>query len=239
MAWALYYPPVLDLRPADFPDRPGETLAAAGPALHRGSRPGRPRRRPGQRRGRPGHRQRSAGVRAPGRAAPRRGTSRRGRSRHRPGAGPRRRRTRRRARAPVHRGRGPERPGASRAPWPSRRPRPIPGRPPPGWRSPTPSRQPSTSTARSRASSRRCSSGRATRWPMRAWPSSGCRSGDLDRARVAAAEGARLDPGGARVQSVLGFAALAQIRRREATEAFERAIAARSGGAPAAARSRA
>src|SRR6185436_15891117 len=25
VSWALYYPPVLDLRPADFPDRPGET----------------------------------------------------------------------------------------------------------------------------------------------------------------------------------------------------------------------
>ena len=25
VAWALYYPPVLDIRPEDFPDRPGET----------------------------------------------------------------------------------------------------------------------------------------------------------------------------------------------------------------------
>jgi tetratricopeptide (TPR) repeat protein len=28
VAWALYYPPVLDLRPEDFPDRPGETWPA-------------------------------------------------------------------------------------------------------------------------------------------------------------------------------------------------------------------
>ncbi|HWC01385.1 MAG TPA: tetratricopeptide repeat protein [Methylomirabilota bacterium] len=48
--------------------------------------------------------------------------------------------------------------------------------------------------------------------------------GNLDRAREAAAEGARLDPGNARAQTVLGFTALTQIRRREAAEAFERAI---------------
>jgi tetratricopeptide (TPR) repeat protein len=48
--------------------------------------------------------------------------------------------------------------------------------------------------------------------------------GNLDRAREAATEGARLDPASARVQTVLGFTALAQIRRREAREAFERAI---------------
>jgi hypothetical protein len=33
VAWALYYPPVLDLRPEDFPDRPGE----AWPSLARRS----------------------------------------------------------------------------------------------------------------------------------------------------------------------------------------------------------
>ena len=57
VAWALYYPPVVDLRPADFPDRPGETwpedvrrsLAAAQAGRPRGRlrEPGpRPRSRP-------------------------------------------------------------------------------------------------------------------------------------------------------------------------------------------------
>ena len=48
--------------------------------------------------------------------------------------------------------------------------------------------------------------------------------GNLDRSQEAAIEAARLDPGLARAQTVLGFAALTQIRRREAAEAFERAI---------------
>jgi tetratricopeptide (TPR) repeat protein len=49
-------------------------------------------------------------------------------------------------------------------------------------------------------------------------------SGNLDRAREVATEAVRLDAGNARAQTVLGFAALTQIRRREAAEAFERAI---------------
>ena len=55
--------------PGRLPRPARRDVAAAGPPLHRGSRPGRPRRRPGQRRGHSGHRQRSSGVRAPGRAA--------------------------------------------------------------------------------------------------------------------------------------------------------------------------
>jgi tetratricopeptide (TPR) repeat protein len=49
--------------------------------------------------------------------------------------------------------------------------------------------------------------------------------GNLDRAQEAATEGARLDPASARAQTVLGFTALTRIRRREAAEAFDRAIA--------------
>ena len=48
--------------------------------------------------------------------------------------------------------------------------------------------------------------------------------GNLDRALEAATEAARLDAGNARAQTVLGFTALTQIRLREAAEAFERAI---------------
>jgi tetratricopeptide (TPR) repeat protein len=48
--------------------------------------------------------------------------------------------------------------------------------------------------------------------------------GNLNRAQEAATEAARLDPGNARAQTVLGFTALTHIRRREAAEAFERAI---------------
>jgi tetratricopeptide (TPR) repeat protein len=48
--------------------------------------------------------------------------------------------------------------------------------------------------------------------------------GNLDRAQEAAAEAVRLDPASARAQTVLGFAALTRIERREAAEAFERAI---------------
>jgi tetratricopeptide (TPR) repeat protein len=47
---------------------------------------------------------------------------------------------------------------------------------------------------------------------------------DVGRAREAAAEAARLDPSNARVQTVLGFTALTEIRRRDAAQAFERAI---------------
>lgn len=46
----------------------------------------------------------------------------------------------------------------------------------------------------------------------------------VNRAREAAVEAARLDPDNARVQTVLGFTALTEIRRREAAEAFGRAI---------------
>jgi tetratricopeptide (TPR) repeat protein len=48
--------------------------------------------------------------------------------------------------------------------------------------------------------------------------------GDLDRALEAAREAARLDPALARTQTVLGFAFLTQIKLPEALEAFERAI---------------
>jgi tetratricopeptide (TPR) repeat protein len=48
--------------------------------------------------------------------------------------------------------------------------------------------------------------------------------GNLDRAQEAATEAARLDPASARAQTVLGFAALTRIDRREAAKAFEEAI---------------
>ena len=211
-------------------------LAAAGPPLHRGSRPRRPRRRAGQRRGHPGHRHRAPGVRTPGRrcSSPwdewtRRVPTSTGRSHSRRSSA-----TRSRS--------GPSWPwpgttGRPRARWPSRRSRPTRDRPPPTWRSPTPSRRPSTSTARSRASSRRCSSGPgnalaharlAELWLVARRPRPRAR-GRRPRPRASIRE--TPEP-----RRVLGFTALTQIRRREAAEAFERAIAARSGGALASAR---
>ena len=180
--------------PGRLPRPAGRDVAAAGPPLHRGSRPRRPRGRAGQRRGHSGLRQRPAGVRAPGRAAPRRGTSGRGAARHRPGArlAPQPgdalalrsvvavAKNDRAARARAGRAGRPGRPGIGRRP-PRALLRPAGGlRPPRG--------------ARERPA-RRCSSSRDNALAHARLAELWLSLGDLDRAREAATEAARLDPG--------------------------------------------
>ena len=219
VTWALYYPPVLDLRPDDFPDRPVRP-GLRGPSLDRGSAPRRSRLGSRQRCRHPGHPHRASGVHLPrglllavGRVDEATPTST--------------------GHSDSHHNEAtlslydpswllPRTTRPSRARWPIRRRR----------RSRVSRRSlalsyaqqaPSICPERARARRRPWSSSRNALAYARL-AELGSSFGDLDRARAAAAEGARLDPAIARVQTVLGFAALTQIRRREARAAFERAI---------------